>query len=213
MTRNYRTLFPELNLRFLITVLASPVIIFLIVHYGVSGLFETHTDNHFSTLFMITIYCSAISVYFAFDGISQNKPNRIPLIRSLPTPRKTVRSAVIELVIINVILVCINCTTSVLFPALFKSVIPESPKMIPVMIFCSLIFFGVYLSICTLTNSFVFLLITFVFSVFLEIPLTIAQDGEYYIPMLIATAILAAISVTGGTVVSMTNIGRRVLHD
>lgn len=213
MSKSFKSLFPELNVRLLTIELAAPIILFIILHCLISRSFDTLDAHHLPTLFMFICYQSAITVNFAFDGISQNKPNRIPLIRTLPNPQKAVRSAIIELVLSIIAIICIYCVIAVLFPALFESVIPEPPKMIPVMIFCTMIFFGIYLSICTFTSSYAVLIITFVFSVITEIPMIIAENNEYYTPMLIATAILAAISVIGGTAVSMTNIGRRVLHD
>lgn len=213
MNKIFKSLFPEVNIILLSIELASPIILFIILHCLISRSFDTSDAHHLSTLYMFICYQSAITLNFAFDGISQNKPNRIPLIRTLPDPPKTVRSAIIELVMLIIAVICIYCVIAVLFPALFESVIPEPPKMIPVMIFCTLIFFGIYLSICTFTSSYAVLIITFVFSVITEIPMIIAEDKEYYTPMLIATAILAAISVIGGTAVSLSNIGRRVQHD
>lgn len=213
MSKSFKSLFPDINIRLLTIELASPFILFIILHCLISRFFDTLDAHHLPTLYMFICYQSAITVNFAFDGISQNKPNRIPLIRTLPDPQKTVRSAIIELVMSIISVICIYCVIAVLFPALFESVIPEPPKMIPVMIFCTLIFFGIYLSICTFTNSYAALFITFVCSVITEIPMIIAEDKEYYTPMLIATAILAAISVIGGTAVSLSNIGRRVQHD
>lgn len=213
MSKSFKSLFPDLNIRLLTIELAAPFILFIILHFLMSKSFDSLDENHLPTLYMFICYQSAITVNFAFDGISQNKPNRIPLIRTLPDPKKAVRSAIIELVMSIITVICIYCVIAVLFPSLFESVIPEPPKMIPVMIFCTLIFFGIYMSICTFTNSYAALLITFIFSAVTEIPLLIAETDEYYTPMLIATAILAAISVIGGTAFSMKNIGRRVQHD
>ena len=214
MSKSFKSLFPELNIRLLSIELASPIILFIILHCLISRSFDTLYAHHLPTLYMFICYQSAITVNFAFDGISQNKPNRIPLIRTLPDPQKAVKAAVTELVMSIIAVICIYCVIAVLFPALFESVIPEPPKMIPIMIFCTLIFFGIYLSICTFTSSYAVLIITFVFSVITEIPMIIAENSdEYYTPMLIATAILAAISVIGGTAVSLSNIGRRVQHD
>lgn len=213
MSKSFKALFPDMNIRLLTIELASPFILFVILHFLMSKSFDSLDENHISTLFMFICYQSAITVNFAFDGISQNKPNRIPLIRTLPDPQKTIRAAIIELVMSVIAVICIYCVIAVLFPALFESVIPEPPKMIPVMIFCTLIFFGIYMSICTFTNSYAVLFITFIFSAVTEIPLLIAETDEYYTPMLIATAILAAISVIGGTAFSMKNIGRRVQND
>ncbi len=213
MSKSFKSLFPELNIRLLSIELASPIILFVILHFIMSKSFDTLDAHHLPTLYMFICYQSAITINIAFDGISQNKPNRIPLIRTLPDPQKTVRSAIIELVMLIIAVICIYCVIAVLFPALFESVIPETPKMIPIMIFCTLIFFGIYLSICTFTNSYAALIITFVCSVITEIPMIIAETDEYYTPMLIATAILAAISVIGSTAFSIKNIGRRVQHD
>lgn len=213
MSKSFKSLFPDLNIRLLSIELVAPFILFIILHFLMSKSFDSLDENHISTLYMFICYQSAITVNFAFDGISQNKPNRIPLIRTLPHPQKNVRNAIIELVFSIIAVICFYCVIAVLFPALFESVIPEPPRMIPVMIFCTLIFFGIYLSICTFTSSYAALLITFIFNAVTEIPLLIAETDEYYTPMLITTAILAAISVIGGTAVSLSNIGRRVLHD
>lgn len=213
MSKSFKYLFPDMNIRLLTIELASPFILFVILHFIMSKSFDTLDAHHLPTLYMFICYQSAITINFAFDGISQNKPNRIPLIRTLPDPQKTVRSAVIELVMSIISVICIYCVIAVLFPALFESVIPATPKMIPIMIFCTLIFFGTYLSICTFTNSYAVLIITFVCSVITEIPMIIAETDEYYTPMFIATAILAAISVIGSTAFSIKNIGRRVQHD
>lgn len=213
MSKSFKALFPTLNIRLLTTELAAPFVLFVIIYFLNSKSFDSIDENHIFTLFMFICYQSAITVNFAFDGISQNMPNRIPLIRTLPNPQKAVRSAIFELVLSVIAVICIYCVIAVLFPALFANVIPEPPKMIPVMIFCTLIFFGIYLSICTLTNSKAVLIITFVFSAITEIPIAIAENIEDYTPTLIATTILAAISVIGGTAFSMKNIGRRVQHD
>lgn len=213
MSKSFKSLFPDLNIKLLTIELASPFILFVILHFLISKSFDSLDENHISSLYMFICYQSAITVNFAFDGISQNKPNRIPLIRTLTDPQKAVRSAIIELVMSIIAVICFYCVIAVLFPALFANVIPEPPRMIPVMILCTLISFGIYLSVCTFTNSYAALLITFIFSAVTEIPLLIAQTDEYYTPMLITTAILAAISVIGGTAFSLINIERRVSHD
>ena len=89
MTKQYKTLFPELNILTLGVIIALPMLVTLLFHFVIDPWVGPDGDDMLSRMFMLLSWFEALIPYFMFDGYSQNEQFGIAYLCSLPNGRKT----------------------------------------------------------------------------------------------------------------------------
>lgn len=206
MTKQYKTLFPELDLPTACVLIAFPVFLVLLFHFVIDPWTGGDGDDMFLRTYTILSWCEAMILYFMFDGYSQNEQSGIMYLCALPNGRKTVVSAFAGAVVYDLVTMAAAVAASAYFPKLLGENSGVGIKDVILMFACLSAVFGIFIMFCTLTRNHAALLIIYAIidSIFYLVLFLVPEN------MIVTICIVSALIYIIGVTFSVVNILKRM---
>ena len=208
MTKQYKALFPELNILTLGVIIALPMLMTLLFHFVIDPWVGPDGDDMLSRMFMLLSWFEALIPYFMLDGYSQNEQGGIAYLCSLPNGRKTVVSAFAGAVIYDLAAMAAAVAASLYFPKLLGENEGIGIRNAVLMFACLSAIFGLFIMFCVLTRKLAVLIAVFFLLDLIFYCIYLMASGG--IRTTIVVCIISAVIYIIGVIFALCNILKRM---